>query len=299
MQTQAPSISEIFGPQSWSSGLAEVADHLADQMLTHHWHVGDMPWATLPLFPLPPNSGHPDKLVRFYKSVTAVSTRAEEIAVSIARRLLLYANEEKLEVPFRRAISALLNDEASHVATMIKMEQLADKAFPNIKGRSDESPLFTALMPAIETLEPAVLAIFMGSYEASVAIRSYSEQQTYEVPSLLATMGAHAAEDDGRHAKTLRIMAHEFLRIFRSRHGEDENGSSPEWRVRILDPFRRFWSIMPAHEFYLAGSDRRQLAHVRRLVDHDIAIMTRILDFVGVSAQAQTYAGVAAIADQL
>jgi len=299
MQTQAPSISEIFGPEAWNSGLAEVADHLADQMLAHHWHVDQMPWDTLALFPIPPEISDPRKIARFYKSVTAVSTRAEEIAVSIARRLLLYANEEKLDVPFRRALAALLNDEASHVATMVKMEQLADVAFPNVKPRADESPLFTSLMPAIETLEPAVLAIFMGSYEASVAIRSYSEQQTYDVPSLLATMGAHAAEDDGRHAKTLRIVAHEFLRIFRSRYGDDEGGTSAEWRTRILDPFRRFWSLMPAHEFYLAGSDRRQLAHVRKLVDHDVLIMTRILDYLGVSAQAQLSAGVAAIADQL
>ena len=154
-------------------------------------------------------------------------------------------------------------------------------------------------MPAIETLEPAVLAIFMASYEASVAIRSYQEQQTYRMPSILAEMGAHAAEDDGRHAKTLRIIAHEFLQIFRSRYGEDERGTSAQWRARILEPFSRFWTLMPAHEFYLAGSDRRQLRHVRQLVDHDVAIMTRILNFLGVSAEAQVYAKVAAIAGLL
>ncbi|MBV8172922.1 MAG: hypothetical protein JO219_13425 [Candidatus Eremiobacteraeota bacterium] len=299
MQTQAPSVAEIFGPATWTHGLSDVADHLADQMLTHHWHVDEMPWNALPLFPIEESEKGSRRLIRFYKSVTAVSTRAEEVAVSIARRLLLYANEEKLAVPFRRALAALLNDEASHVATMIKLEQLADKEFPDISARTDESPLFRELMPAIETLHPAVLAVFMGSYEASVAIRSYSEQQTYPLPSILATMGAHAAEDDGRHAKTLRIVAHEFLRIFRSRHGDDENGTSPAWRTQILEPFRRFWSLMPAHEYYLAGSDRRQLSHVRKQVDHDIVIMTRILDFLSVSAQAQEYAGVAAIANQL
>ncbi|GEM_PF-3999330 len=297
MQTQAPSISEIFGPAGWQEGRRDVALHLADQMLTHHWHVDQLSWSTLPPLPIPVDGGDTRKLVRFYKSVVAVQTRAEEIAVSIARRLLVYANEGQLDVSFRRALGALLNDEASHVATMIKLEMVSDATYPGVSPRSDESPLFEALMPAIETLEPAVLAIFMASYEASVAIRSYQEQQTYRMPSILAEMGAHAAEDDGRHAKTLRIIAHEFLQVFRSRYGDDERGTSAQWRARILEPFSRFWSLMPAHEFYLAGSDRRQLRHVRQLVDHDVAIMTRILNFLGVSAEAQVYAQVAAIAD--
>ncbi len=299
MQTQAPSISEIFGPAGWRDGRRDVALHLADQMLTHHWHVDQLSWSTLPPLPIPSDRSDTRKLVRFYKSVVAVQTRAEEIAVSIARRLLVYANEERLEVSFRRALGALLNDEASHVATMLKLEMLADVTYPGVSARPDESPLFEALMPAIETLEPAVLAVFMASYEASVAIRSYQEQQTYRMPSILSEMGAHAAEDDGRHAKTLRVVAHEFLQLFRSRYGDDERGTSPEWRARILEPFSRFWTLMPAHEFYLAGSDRRQLRHVRELVAHDIAIMTRILDFLGVSAEAQDYGQVKAIADLL
>jgi hypothetical protein len=40
-------------------------------------------------------------------------------------------------------------------------------------------------------------------------------------------MAPRAAEDDGRHAKTLRIVAQEFLRIFRSRYGDDDRGTSP------------------------------------------------------------------------
>ena len=298
MQTQAPTISEIFGPAGWRDGRREVATHLADQMQTHHWHVDQLSWNTLPTLPIPAE-GDNHRLVRFYKSVVKVQTRAEEIAVSIARRLLVYANDEKLELPFRRALGSLLNDEASHVASMLKLEMLTDFEYPTIAPRPDESPLFEALMPAIETLQPAVLAIFMASYEASVAIRSYAEQQTYRMPSILAEMGAHAAEDDGRHAKTLRIIAHEFLQIFRSRFGDDERGTSPEWRTGILEPFSRYWTLMPAHEFYLAGSDRRQLSHVRQLVDHDIAIMTRILNFLGVSPEAQEYAKVSAIAQML
>src|ERR1017187_2842468 len=182
MQTQAPSISEIFGPADWQSDLARTADHLADQMQMHHWHVDQMPWDRLPLFPIESSARTSPKLIRFYKSAAAVATRAEEIAVSIARRLLVYADQEKLPIAFRRAIAAVLNDEASHVATMIRLEQLADAAYPGVAARPDDSPLFEALMPAIETLEPAVLATFMASYEASVAIRSYQEQQTYGIP---------------------------------------------------------------------------------------------------------------------
>jgi len=296
MQTQAPTISEIFGPARHANP-SDVANHLADLMLARHWHVDQLSWQTLPPLPIPPDGKAQRKLVRFYKSVVAVQTRAEEIAVSIARRLLVYANEARLDGSFRRALAALLNDEASHVATMVMLEKLTDVTYPDIAPRPGESPLFKALMPAIESLEPAVLAIFMGSYEASVAIRSYAEQQTYRQASILSEMGAHAAEDDGRHAKTLRLVAHEFLQIFRSRYGDDDRGRSPEWRGKILEPFRRFWSLMPAHEFYLSGNDRRQLQHVHKSVAHDVAIMTQILNFLGVSPEAQDYAGVQAIAD--
>ena len=182
---------------------------------------------------------------------------------------------------------------------MLKLEMLCNAMYPDIRPRKEESPLFEALMPAIEKLEPAVLAVFMASYEASVAIRSYAEQQTYRMPSILAEMGQHAAEDDGRHAKTLRIIAHEFLQLFRQRYGEDERGTSAQWRTLVLEPFSRYWTLMPAHEYYLAGSDPRQLSHVRQLVDHDIAIMTRILNFLAVSPEAQEYAKVAAIATML
>jgi hypothetical protein len=298
---QAPSISEIFGPDVRGKGLRDVANSLADQMLAHHWHVDRMPWNDVPLFPIQPDTkeARVRRLARFYKNVVSVQTRAEEIAVSIARRLLVYADEAKLDVGYRRAIAALMNDEASHVATMVKLEALADEAFPDVQPREDESPLFSALMPAIEMLHPAVLAIFMASYEASVAIRSYAEEQTYKIASVLGAMAPRAAEDDGRHAKTLRIVAYEFLRIFRARYGDDERGTSPVWRELILDPFATYWTLMPAHEFYLSGSDPRQLRNVGKVVAHDIAIMKRILDFLGVSAEAQAYAQVESIAETL
>jgi hypothetical protein len=297
LQTQIPTISEIFGPAALQSDASDVADHLADQMLKQHWHVDQLSWATLP--PLPIASDERNKrLIRFYKSVVAVQTRAEEIAVSIARRLLVYANEERLPVSFRRGIAAVLNDEASHVATMVMLETLADSVYPDVTPRPDESPLFKALMPAIETLEPTVLAIFMASYEAAVAIRSYTEQQTYRTPSILSEMGAHAAEDDGRHAKTLRIVAQAFMQLFRSRYGDDDHGESPQWRTKILEPFRTFWCLMPDHEFYLAGSDPRQLRHVHELVEHDVTIMTRILNFLNVTPEAQAYAHAQAIIHQ-
>ncbi len=288
---QAHSISEVLGSDDRATDFRTVAGNLADQMIAHHWHVDRMPWNDAPLFPIRPNvsATRARRLARFYKSVVAVQTRAEEIAVSIARRLLVYADMEKLDVAYRRAMSALMNDEASHVATMVKLEWLADEQYPGIEPRSEESPLFSALMPAIETLHPAVLAIFMASYEASVAIRSYAEEQTYKIASVLGAMAPRAAEDDGRHAKTLRIVAAEFLRKFRERHGDDEDGTSVAWREHILDPFKKYWTLMPAHELYLAGNDPRQLTNVRKVVDHDSAIMKRILDFLNVSHAAQDY----------
>lgn len=300
MSRQAPTISQIFGGDG-ATAQRETANNLADHMLAHHWHVDKLPWDSLPAFPIRADAPRERtlRLARFYKSVVTVQTRAEEIAASIARRLLIYANEEKLDLSFRRAIASLLNDESSHVATILKLEALADATYPDVNPRGDESPLFSALMPAIEDLEPSVLAIFMSSYEASVAIRSYAEEQTYRLPSILGSMAPRAAEDDGRHAKTLRILAHEFLRIFRSRNGDDDLGRSPVWREKILDPFTRFWTLMPAHEFYLAGNDRRQLRNVRKVVAHDVAIMKMVLDYVGVSPEAQAYMQVETIADLL
>ncbi len=292
--TQTHSISDILGTDDKGSDFRSVANNLADQMIANHWHVDRMPWNDAPLFPIRDgvSASRSRRLAKFYKNVVAVQTRAEEIAVSIARRLLIYADAEKLDVSYRRALSSLMNDEASHVATMVKLEYLADQEYPDIEPRSEESPLFSALMPAIETLHPAVLAIFMASYEASVAIRSYAEEQTYKIDSVLGAMAPRAAEDDGRHAKTLRIVAGEFLRKFKERFGEDQEGTSAAWREQILDPFKKYWTLMPAHEFYLAGDDPRQLRNVRKAVAHDNAIMRRILDFLGVSRTAQQYAHV-------
>jgi len=286
---QAPTISDIFGPEISIERLRETADHLADQMLTHHWHVDRMPWATLPLFPIDPDVDpqRARKLIKFYKAVVTVQTRAEEIAVSIARRLLVAAEQAKLDIEFRRAIAAIMNDEASHVATMIKLEAAAERAFPDIPTRVGESPLFSALMPAIEALEPAVVATFMASYEASVAIRSYAEEQTYKFESILGAMAPRAAEDDGRHAKTLRIVARVFLDRFRSEHGDDQTSSA--WHEKILDPFKTFWKLMPAHEYYLAGNDQRQLKNVRKQLDHDVLIMRGILNYLGFTTASKAY----------
>jgi hypothetical protein len=293
MAAATPSISEVFGPDVSHEKLRETAEHLSDQMLAHHWHVDQIPWTTLPLFPIAPNAneGRSLKLARFYKSVLAVQTRAEEIAVSIARRLLVAAEEAKLDPAFRRALAALMNDEASHVATMMKMEALAEVNYPTVVARPGESPLFAELMPAIEGLEPSVIAIFMAGYEASVAIRSYAEEQTYKIASILGAMAPRAAEDDGRHAKTLRIVARVFLDRFREQHGDDERGTSPAWRERILDPYKRFWLLMPAHELFLAGNDQRQMRNVRKQLAHDTLIMRGIQNYLGVSPEAQTYIG--------
>jgi hypothetical protein len=299
--THAPSISDVFGPDLSHEKLRETAGHLADQMLTHHWHVDRIPWGLLPPFPIDPaiEERRAGKLVRFYKAVVAVQTRAEEVAVSIARRLLVAAEEAKLDLEFRRAIAAIVNDEASHVATMLKLEALAAQTYPEIHPKLGESPLFSALMPVIETLEPAVIATFMAAYEASVAIRSYAEEQTYKIPSILGAMAPRAAEDDGRHAKTLRILARVFLDRFRAEYGKDDQASSPAWRTKILEPFARFWSLMPAHEYFLAGNDSRQLRNVRKQIAHDILIMRGILTYLNFSPEAREAVKLETIAELL
>lgn len=291
--TAAPTIAEIFGPDVSHERLRETASSLAEQMLTHHWHLDSLAWSTLPIFPIEPGSDRhrTRRLAKFYKAVVHVQTRAEQIAVSIARRLLVAAEEAKLEIEFRRALAAVLNDEASHVAAMLKLEMLSDANFPDAPWRESESPLFAELMPSIERLEPAVASTFMASYEASVAIRSYAEEQTYGVPSILGAMAPRAAEDDGRHAKTLRIVARAFLDRFTAEHGPDRDATSPVWRERIYEPFRHFWSLMPAHEYYLAGNDPRQLKNVRKQIAHDYHIMRGILAYLGLGPEAQKAMG--------
>lgn len=142
-------------------------------------------------------------------------------------------------------------------------------------------------MPAIETLEPAVVATFMASYEASVAIRSYAEEQTYKFDSILGAIAPRAAEDDGRHAKTLRIIARVFLDRFRAEHGDDQ--TSRVWHDGLFVPFKLFWELMPAHEYYLAGNDPRQLNNVRKQIDHDVLIMRKILNYLGFTPVSQAH----------
>jgi len=76
-----------------------------------------------------------------------------------------------------------------------------------------------------------------------------------------------------------------FIDRFREEHGSDQ--TSPVWRDKILDPFRRYWELMPAHEFYLAGNDPRQLRNVRKQIDHDVLIMRGILNYLGFSPRSQ------------
>jgi hypothetical protein len=61
------------------------------------------------------------------------------------------------------------------------------------------------------------------------------------------------------------------------------------WRTKILDPYRRYWALIASHEYYLSGSDPRQLPNVRKAFAHDVAIMKRILDFLAFTPEAQRY----------
>ena len=72
-----------------------------------------------------------------------------------------------------------------------------------------------------------------------IAIRSYAEQASYSRPSILGQMAGHAAEDDGRHAKVMRLVGHEWLDALRGQN----DGAGAEERIReaIVEPIRRIW----------------------------------------------------------
>ncbi len=272
-------------------------DRLADAILEHHWHVRDLAWSSLPLLPIP-DSAHGKRhrsFVEFGKRATLVQLAAERVAVSAASTLLVHAQERALHSAVQRAIAAVLNDEASHAAVMTELAVRIDAAYPDVDVSGEPaSPLFAAFLAELPHLQPSLIAMFMGCYEAMVAIRSYNEEAAYDRPSILSEIAERAGRDDGRHAKVMRLVAQELLDPFRARHaGSDAAGD--EVRSAILDPIRRFWPLLIRHEWLLIRGDPRLVREFARRTREDAELGSRFFGAAGLTSEELLYVDVEAL----
>jgi hypothetical protein len=276
-------IDETIGDRIEANQRFEHLGRLADRMTAAHWHVADLPWRELPPLPIP--DGVPRRRLRsfveFGKRAIGVQLAAEHIAVSAAHSLLQYAQRRGLHPSIQRALAALLNDEASHVAVMLELQVEADRVYPEPVVGPACSPLFDAFEAAIPRLHPALVAIFMGSYEAMIAIRSYAEQAAYKVPSLLGRVAARAAHDDGHHAKVLRLVAYELFNEMQKTVPEEERARSSLVRSQIYEPTLAFWPLLSEHEYYLLGRSPRFTHEWRHRVQVDAEVMGRMFSAMG------------------
>ena len=277
-------ISNVLGSQDLGTARHQNLTRLAASTLGSHWHVNDLPWDALPLFPFPEklSDRRLKSFVEFGKHAVKVQLAAEHVATTAARALLLRAEKDRLDYSVRRAIAAVLNDEASHVAVMTEMDARAEAQYPDIPLDMAASPLFAPFMDAIPSLHPGLTAMFMGAYEAMIAIRGYAEQASYGRPSILGEMAGHAAEDDGRHAKVMRLAAHEWLDRFRAGF-TDTDARFQETRRVVLDPIRHFWQLLMEHEFYLLRNDARNRDEWHKRARGDLALAERIMQLLGFS----------------
>jgi hypothetical protein len=282
-------ISEVLGTRALDTNRHRNLNHLATATADAHWHVNDLPWKDMPLFPLPENiTGRRLKaFVEFGKRAIRAQLAAEHVAVAAARHLLLRAEKEGMHMSVRRAIAAVLNDEASHVLVMTEMDARAEDQFPDIPLNDKESPLLPAFRDAVNSLHPGLVSAFMGAYEAMIAIRGYAEQASYSRPSILSVMAGHAAEDDGRHAKVMRLAAHEWLDKFRAELAPSE--STAMLRQAILDPIRNWWALLLDHEYWLLQYDPRQRDTLQRRVKEDINLGERVMKLLGFSEEELDY----------
>lgn len=270
-------IAETIGEPTEATARFEHLDRLADRMTAAHWHVADLPWRELPPLPIP--EGVPARRLRsfvaFGKRAIGVQLAAEHIAVSAAHHLLQHAERHNLHPSIRRALAALLNDEASHVAVMLELQVRANAVYPEPAVEAMPSPLFDSFAAAIPRLHPALVAIFMGSYEAMVAIRSYAEQAGYKVPSILGRVAARAAQDDGHHAKVLRLVALELFDALK-KSAPDASARALAVRREIYEPTLAFWPLLAEHEYDLLGRSPRFAAEWRHRVQVDATVMGRM-----------------------
>lgn len=284
-------ISEVLGTMELGAQRHDNLTRLAASTLAGHWHVNDLPWDSLPLLPIPENL-NPRRLkafVEFGKHAIKVQLAAEHVAATAARFLLLQAEKESFDFSVRRAIAAVLNDESSHVAVMTEMDARAEMQYPEFPLDFKPSPLFAPFMDGIPALHPGLTATFMGAYEAMIAIRGYAEQASYGRKSILGEMAGRAAEDDGRHAKVMRLAGHEWLDRFRAQFASAEERAA-QTRQAILDPIRHFWQLLLEHEFYLLRYDPRSRDEWLKRVHGDLALAERILQLIGLSPAELAYA---------
>ena len=291
-------ISDVLGTPELGNAHHQNLTRLAASTLAGHWHVNDLPWESLPLFPLPEKvSGNRRKsFVEFGRQAIKVQLAAEHVAATAARFLLLQAEREHLDDSVRRAVAAVLNDEASHVAVMTEMDVRAEAEYPDIRLDFSPSPLFAPFIEAIPSLHPGLTALFMGAYEAMIAIRGYAEQASYGRPSILGEMAARAAEDDGRHAKVMRLTAHEWLDRFRTGMAKG-SARSAQTRQVILDPIRNFWQLLLQHEFYLLRNDPRAGAEWYKRAWGDLALAERIMQLLDFTHEEIAYADLAGLTE--
>jgi len=278
-------IDAAIGPRDFAESRYQNLDDLADRLAAGHWHVNDLPWNELPPLPIPDvvDARRRRTFVEFGKHAIDVQLAAEHVAVTAAHHLLIFAERHRMHTSVRRALGAVLNDESSHVAVMLELQSRADRAYPDVTIDAPPSPLFGAFVDAIPALHPAVVSIFMGAYEAMIAIRAYAEEASYRHPSILGRMAGYAAHDDALHAKVLRLVSHVILDGVR---GSSPDAASYSATVRrdVVEPLGTFWPLLVEHERFLLHHDVRFQAELDRRVAADAAIVRRFFTLLGLSA---------------
>jgi hypothetical protein len=246
------------------------------------------------LFPIPDNARgrRLRPFVEFGKRAIKSQLAAEQVAVTVSRYLLLRAQADCMHRSLWRALAAVLNDETSHLLVMIEMDARAEAQFPEFPFDESKSPLFSFSMETVPTIHPGAAALFMGTYEAMIGIRSYTEQVSYGRPSILGQMAGHAAEDDGRHAKVMRLVSHEWVDGLRAQN--DGVGADERIREQIVEPTRRVWSIAMRHENWLlngvGGADT-----LIRIAYEDASLANHMCSLVGLTADEVAYANLEGI----
>ncbi|HXM17977.1 MAG TPA: hypothetical protein VN934_04120 [Candidatus Tumulicola sp.] len=284
-------ILETIGAHELGAARTFHLDRLADAIFEHHWHLSDLSWSSLPLLPIPQRAKgrRLQAFVEFGKRAIRVQLAGERVAVAAANILLAFAQASGLAGAAQRAIAGVLNDEASHTAVMTELAARADSEYANVDiSAPGESPLFSAFLAEMPELHPALVAMFMGAYEAMVAIRSYNEEAGYEMPSVLGEIAERMGKDDGRHAKVMRLVAQELVELFRAQ-GALSSANGESVRHALLDPTRRFWPLLIQHEWLLIHDDPRLAREFQRRADEDAVVGRRFFSACGLQPEELDY----------
>src|SRR5689334_17186072 len=113
-------IAAVLGAAALGNDRHRNLERLATAIAEAHWHLSGLPWEELPLFPLPVNAKAKrlKAFVEFGKRAIRTQLAAEDVAVAVARHLLVRAEDERMHLSVRRALAAVVNDEASHLLVM-------------------------------------------------------------------------------------------------------------------------------------------------------------------------------------